>query len=101
MCPCQVDASPTRRYGGSGLGLAISRKLCEHMGGRMWAESRGLGQGTTFRWTLACRAPAPVQAPQPGSAPHRPVTQPMAAICRANALSLPPKVAAKSSPAEL
>ncbi|KAK9807567.1 hypothetical protein WJX72_002975 [[Myrmecia] bisecta] len=53
----QVDASPTRRYGGSGLGLAISQKLCEAMGGSMWAESGGLGRGSTFRWTLAAKAP--------------------------------------------
>ncbi|EFJ44100.1 hypothetical protein VOLCADRAFT_65291, partial [Volvox carteri f. nagariensis] len=51
----QVDASPTRRYGGSGLGLAISRKLCEAMGGQMWAESEGLTQGSTFSWTILCR----------------------------------------------
>ena len=51
----QVDASPTRRYGGSGLGLAISQKLAEAMGGRMWAQSGGIEQGTTFRWTMACR----------------------------------------------
>ena len=35
----QVDLSPTRKYDGTGLGLAISQRLCEAMGGRMWAES--------------------------------------------------------------
>ncbi len=35
----QVDASTTRRYGGTGLGLAISKRLCEMMGGQIWAES--------------------------------------------------------------
>ncbi|KAK9840570.1 hypothetical protein WJX81_001725 [Elliptochloris bilobata] len=58
----QVDASTTRRYGGSGLGLAISQKLCEAMGGAMWAASNGLGCGSTFRWTLSARAPAPAAA---------------------------------------
>ena len=58
----QVDASPTRRYGGSGLGLAISQKLCEAMGGAMWAASDGLGCGSIFRWTLAARAPPPAAA---------------------------------------
>lgn len=48
----QVDASPTRRFGGSGLGLAISQKLSEAMGGRMWAESSGLGHGSAFRWCI-------------------------------------------------
>ena len=48
----QLDASITRRYGGSGLGLTISQKLSEAMGGKMWAESDGVGHGSTFRCGL-------------------------------------------------
>merc|ERR1719191_2563403 len=56
----QVDDSPTRKYGGSGLGLAISQRLCEAMGGTMWAESEGPGCGSTFQCTVHahCGGPA-------------------------------------------
>merc|ERR1719421_1358808 len=56
----QVDDSPTRKYGGSGLGLAISQRLCEAMGGTMWAESDGPGCGSTFQCTVHahCGGPA-------------------------------------------
>ncbi len=56
----QADASTTRKYGGTGLGLTISRKLCEMMGGRLWAESVE-GQGTTFLFTVMAR---PAEVPE-------------------------------------
>ncbi len=51
----QVDASTSRKYGGTGLGLAISQRLCELMGGRMWAESIE-GRGSTFHFTILAPA---------------------------------------------
>jgi signal transduction histidine kinase/DNA-binding response OmpR family regulator/putative methionine-R-sulfoxide reductase with GAF domain len=49
----QADSGTTRKYGGTGLGLAISKLLAELMGGSMWAESGGPGQGSSFHFTIA------------------------------------------------
>ncbi|MGI8915766.1 MAG: ATP-binding protein, partial [Chloroflexota bacterium] len=48
----RAEKSRSRALGGSGIGLTIAQALVEAMGGRMWAESAGPGQGSTFNFTL-------------------------------------------------
>ena len=48
----------TRRLEGSGLGLYIAQAIVAAHGGKLWAESAGPGQGSTFTFRLPWRAPA-------------------------------------------
>jgi signal transduction histidine kinase len=48
----RVDKSRSRVLGGTGIGLTIARALVDGMGGHIWAESAGPGQGTTVSFDL-------------------------------------------------
>lgn len=47
----KVDSSK-HDFDSSGLGMAICKRIVEMHGGRIWAESLGLGKGTTVFFTL-------------------------------------------------
>lgn len=48
----RVDRSRSRAGGGSGVGLTIAKYLVEAHDGEIWAESAGLGAGSTFSFRL-------------------------------------------------
>lgn len=48
----QADTSSTREHGGSGLGLSICKGIIENHGGKIWADSKGLGKGVEINISL-------------------------------------------------
>ena len=60
------------RGGGTGLGLVICKGLVEAHGGRIWAESAGVGRGTRVTFTVPVAEAAGGGAEAPGDAGSRP-----------------------------
>lgn len=48
----QTEDHLTRAHGGMGIGLAIAKRIVEAHGGKLRAESEGLGQGARFLFIL-------------------------------------------------
>lgn len=53
---------------GSGMGLAVARAVIQAHGGRIWAESAGIGKGATFHVALPVTPPRVATAPAPAAA---------------------------------
>jgi len=49
----KLDATITIE--GTGIGLTLIKRIIEGHGGRVWVESKGLGQGSTFCFTIPDR----------------------------------------------
>ncbi|HEU4794716.1 MAG TPA: ATP-binding protein, partial [Pyrinomonadaceae bacterium] len=58
----QADGSTSRRHGGLGLGLAIADALAKMHGGRLDAQSEGVGKGSRFSFRLGLVSTEPPDA---------------------------------------
>jgi signal transduction histidine kinase len=67
----QGDRTLDRSLGGLGIGLSVAKQLIEMHGGRVAAESEGLGRGSTFRlWLPLIERPGSLDGSAAETAPR-------------------------------
>ena len=63
----QAGGSMKDKPPGTGLGLPITKRIVEMHGGRIWVESKGLGKGSRFTFTLPITARQAVKTSESSS----------------------------------
>ena len=48
----QVESSKSRKYHGTGLGLSLCKNFVDLHGGKIWVDSKGDDQGTSFHFVI-------------------------------------------------
>lgn len=69
----QADQSLDRSQGGLGIGLTLVKHLVELHGGRVWANSEGLGKGAEVNLALPAHVGTQAPVPLPTTVTHRPM----------------------------
>ena len=67
----QVHDTSQETRAGTGLGLSICQGILSQHGGRIWAESNGLGAGSKFSFLLPLLSDTPMHAGDVGPGPHK------------------------------
>ena len=69
----QVDSTLGESQGGLGIGLSLAKQLVEMHGGRIEAQSEGLGKGSNFIINLPVSSTESAAQAAPAQAPQKPV----------------------------